>query len=452
MKKTTILILITMITLLLAVGGCRATKNEGGEWAPLNKDEEVTIKVLYWSDQQFQADYGSLFATEFPNINVEVISNQGIYNDPSIPREQAFDQFIEQNQPDVLFFLDSNYDRYVREGKLRELDTVIKQDSFELDGYHPAVLSMLRNEGDGKLYGLSHQFSSEALFYNIDLFKKYNVELPRDAMSWDEVFELAKQFPTDGDKESRIYGLSIDGFMPPAYHYLKIGSVQDLSVLNADETEVQINSDSWRKVFESLISAIKSGAYYHPTLEEQTKSMRTLKDNHFITGKSAMTIKSEAEISDILNAKTQLNDITPVNWGVVTAPVDPNNRTQSNSYSLGAKFAISMKSSQPRAAWEFIKYLNSDKHAQLKSKTNRDPLFSRTEFIRAQDGRNIDAFYKLEPKGKPNTDSNEYWMMMDVVGKELDAVIEDKKTLDEAIQDMQKKGQEELLKMKAEKK
>lgn len=38
--------------------------------------------------------------------------------------------------------------------------------------------------------GLSPDLASRALFYNLDLFKKYNIDLLRDSMSRDEVFDF----------------------------------------------------------------------------------------------------------------------------------------------------------------------------------------------------------------------------------------------------------------------
>ncbi|MFC4601030.1 hypothetical protein [Cohnella hongkongensis] len=38
-------------------------------------------------------------------------------------------------------------------------------------------------------------------------------------------------------------------------------------------------------------------------------------------------------------------------------------------FNLGSIFAVSASSANPRAAWEFVKYVNSDAFSKLKSKT-----------------------------------------------------------------------------------
>jgi len=450
--KKTVINGVLSASLLLGVIGCNSKGEGGGDWGPLDKDEKVNLKVMYWSGEQFNSEYGMMFANQFPNVEIEVVSRQGMFNDPSKSREEVFNELIERDQPDVLFLFEGEYESLAKNGKLLELDTPIQQSKYDLEGYNPAVLSQLRSEGDGKLYGLSPFFSSEALFYNIDLFKKYNVELPRDSMTWEEVFELAKRFPTEGDEKSRIYGFAIDGWTPPLFQVLKIGSTQNLSVFNSEGTQPQLNSDSWRKVFETVAGVIKSGAYYLPTEEDLNKQMRKTEDDRFIMGRSAMTIQGAFQVGSIVSAKNQPN-IAPVNWGIVTAPVDPNNRTQSGSYNYSAVFAINAKSSKLKAAWEFVKYANSADYAQLRSNSNRGDLFSRTEFNRPQDGREMDAFFKLEPKADLRSEFKNLpqgldWMVMEIMSKELTAVAEDKKTLDEAIESMQEEAQEALVKAK----
>jgi len=429
----------------------------GGDWDPLDKNAETKLKVMYWSMEQFQREYGMLFQNEFPNVEIEVVSRQGIFNDTSKSREQIFNELVDKEQPDVLFLFEHEYESMARNGKLLDLDVPIKMGSYDMEGYNPAILSLLRNEGDGKLYGLSPFFTSEALFYNIDLFNKHNIELPRDSMTWDEVFELAKRFPTDGDEKSRIYGFTIDGFMPPLFSTLKIGAAQNLRVFNTEATEAQLNSDAWRKVFETIVGAVKSGAFYLPTEEEQNKQMRTLEDDRFVTGRSAMTFQPPHQVGALLNAKNSLKDVTPVNWGLVTAPVDPNNRTQSGSYDYSAVFAINSQSSNAKAAWEFIKYANSANYAQIRANSSNGELFSRTEFNRPQDERDMAAFFKLEPKAELRSEFKNLpegldWIVTELMARELTAVAHDKKTLDEAIQTMQEEAQTTLVSMKANQK
>ena len=439
---------------LLAACGGRGTKE--GELAPLGKDEEANIKVMFWDSNYFFQEYGNMFATQFPNIDIEVANMQSMYSqDSSDTMEERMNAFLEEHKPDVLLLQSGEYEKLAQEGKLLALDSVIEQDKFETEGIHPAILKLLREQGGGKLYGLSPEFSSSALYYNIDLFKKHGVELPKDSMSWEEVFELAKRFPTDGDKDSRIYGLSMDTYSNVSNLIQLIGSSQDLRILSADGSAFNIDTDSWRNVFRSTIEAAKSGALYVPTEEDRSFNFTTMEEmyqrNLFVMGRSAMAVKSSYEVQQIIQAKEQLKNVTPVNWGIVTAPVDPNNRNQSSYFSLGSIFAVSSSSGNPRAAWEFVKYINSDPFAKLKSKSLYGSMLSRTAHNPDKDGRSLEPFYKLEPKANTNNEYakapiNFFGTLTVLFEAEVDAVLNDKKTVEEALKTIQEKGEEELLK------
>jgi multiple sugar transport system substrate-binding protein len=166
-----------------------------------------------------------------------------------------------------------------------------------------------------------------------------------------------------------------------------------------------------------------------------------------------MAFKYSYEVQQITQAKEQLKDVTPVNWGIVTAPVDPSNRNQSSYFSLGNTFAVSANSGSPRAAWEFVKYVNSDGFAKLKSKSSYGNLLSRTVHNADKDGRSMEPFYKLEPKANTNSEYTKaptsfFGAFSALVKTEVDAVMTDKKTVEEALKTIQEEGQAELLKAK----
>ncbi|QJD87390.1 ABC transporter substrate-binding protein [Cohnella herbarum] len=451
-----LMVFVMGIALLSACGGGGGKSKD--ELAPLGKDEEAKIKVMFWDSNYFFQEYGNVFNFKFPNIEIEVVNMQSIYSENSTETmEERFDKFIEENKPDVLLLQGDQYEKYAQDGKLFPLDSVIEQDEFNLEGVHPAILKILREQGGGKLYGLTPEFSSAAIFYNIDLFNKHGVELPKDSMSWEEIFELAKRFPQNGDKDKRIYGLSTDTYLTVDNLIQTIGTAQDLRILNSDATDLNINTDSWKKVFQTTVDAAKSGALYVPKEEDRNYNFTSMEDmykqNLFIMGRSAMAFKYSYEVQQIMQAKEQLKDVTPVNWGIVTAPVDPNNRNQSSYFNLGNTFAVSSNSGSTRAAWEFVKFVNSDEFAKMKSKSSNGNLLSRTEHNADKDGRSMEPFFKLEPKANTNSEYTKaptsfFGAFSTLVKAEVDAVMADKKSVEEAVTTVQEKGREELIKAK----
>ncbi|RXZ80411.1 extracellular solute-binding protein [Paenibacillaceae bacterium] len=432
MKKSAILLTI-MTILTLIIGGC--TKDDNGEWAPFKKDEQASLKIMYWDEKSFYEDYGMMFQSEFPNVAFEIISLPS-NTDPPLPVYELYNRYIEQNQPDILM-VTPNHRWLAEEGMLLELDTLIERDKFDLDSYLSTVVSMLRKEGDGKLYGLAPSFSSYGIYYNLDLFQKHGIDLPRDSMTWEEIFELAARFPAEGDGSDSIYGFTIDEFSSPLEDILLSWLAQNKKMLNQDGSGVQLDSESWRTTFESLVSAVQSGALYHPSPEELAQKFRDRKEHRFLNGTAAMTYNSEHLIPALNRSE--------INWGVASAPVDPLNRTQSSAYSLGPTFVIVKQSSNARAAWEFVKYVNSASFAQIKSKASGDILFSRSEFIRPQGERDISALYRLEAIADLTNEFDSFdgalrLKMVRIIVNELVDVIDRVKTLDEAIEKMQEEG------------
>ncbi|WP_256758075.1 extracellular solute-binding protein [Cohnella sp. WQ 127256] len=447
---------VLLSMLLLGISGCIGGGGDKTDSLldPLNRDKEVKLKVMYWDGSLFSKEYGMLFQNKFPNIDLEVASMSSLHDNPSLSYDEALEQFIAEKKPDVLLFFDDRFRKYAINGTLLELDTVIKQEKADFEGIHPYAINSIRDFGDGKLFGLSGEISSAALFYNIDLFTKYGVEFPKDSMTWEEVFELAKRFPTDGNTEERLYGLTTDNYTKIAQFIQQVGAAQNLKVLNADATQLTINTDSWKMVFQTVIEAAKSGTYFAPTDEDGQSGgsfMAFLKGNLFTTGRSAMAFKYSNEVQQIIDAKNMLKDVAPVNWGIVTAPVDPNNRTQSSYFGPGTIFAVNKSSANPRAAWEFVKYATSDEYAKHKSKQSYNGILSRMQYNSDKEGRSMEPFYKLEPKSGIGDDYSStlprfYEAFYALVNTEIDSVLSDKKSVEEALKTIQEKGQEELVK------
>ncbi|MBB6692383.1 extracellular solute-binding protein [Cohnella xylanilytica] len=447
---------------VLLLSGLLASCSGGGggedKLKALGKDDKATIKVMFWDENYFFQEYGSLFISKYPNIDVEVANMQTLYSDGY--SEDNFEKFVEEHKPDVLMLNSDQYEKWAQDGKLYALDSVIEQDKYDTETIHPAILKLLRDKGNGKLYGLSPKFSSNALFYNIDLFKKYGIEPPKDSMSWSEVLELAKRFPTGGDEKDRVYGFGTQQGSTPFNMLWTIAMTDGLRVLNPDGTQVTLSGEGWKRDMEMVVEAIKSKAVYNPSLDNPTSF--TMQDYYmqdpFISGKAAMMVDYPYKVSNIKGAKSAVKDFKGLNWGLVTAPVDPNNRNQSKTFNVSSIMAVNAQSPNLRAAWEFVKYVNSEDFARVKSKSSASgDLLSRTAFNKEADGVSLEPFYKLEPAadmttGLENSPGNFYGILSQLVDEQLKAVIDDKKSIDEAMKEIQEKAQAALVEENRKKK
>lgn len=449
---------IAVLCASLQFAGCRDSTET--KLKQLGKDEKATIKVMSNLDvKSFYNQYGALFMAKHTNIDLQVASTQGVFNDtPVIDINKEFEKFVDDQKPDVLLLMLNQYEDFAAKGRLYELDPIIRQDNFDLTGIMPTVIETIKSRSGGKLYGLAPGFVGDALYYNKTLFAKYGVPLPKDKMNWEELLELARRFPTTGDESSRVYGFAFDSRSDNVFQNVRmIGDSKGLSYVDTDNGTVTIRTEPWKQTAQLALDALKSGAIYVPSPDKQFLSGSSVdyyRSDPFIGGKVAMTIKGNFFMDQLNSAKPHLKELMP-DWDMVTIPVDPQNPDGAGGMNLYSIFAVNSQSPNPRAAWEFVKYVNDDEYARVASKSFMDlsTLPARTKYFREAEGRNVAAFAMQKgSSNKANTKlpagfGQTFSMLADT---EFKAVLEEKKTVDEALKTIQDKGQELFKAMLAE--
>nr|WP_260440136.1 extracellular solute-binding protein [Cohnella lubricantis] len=362
---------------------------------------------MFSGENYFYQEYGRLFMGRYPNIDVEVADTQSLHQPVGgvfslKGYDEAVRTFIDEQQPDVLELSADQYAQFTAEGRLLNLEPVIKQDQFDTESIHPAVLQLLRDKGNGALYGLSPQFRSQALFYNADLFRQYGVEPPSDSMSWSELLLLAERFPTENEKGKRLYGFTFEGSSTLITIVYQIAMTENLLAVSPDGKTATVTSGAWKRVFEIAIGAFRSRAVNladepQPDAGTPATADNLSNENAFAAGRSAMTLDSSNLIQIIAQSQEVLTTDKPFDWHLVTEPVGSNDRTTGDSFSVDTVFAVNAHSANPRAAWEFIKYVSGEDYARAKSHAlTAGQLLSRTDAIRDSEGRGYEAFYKLQ--------------------------------------------------------
>lgn len=435
--------LLVLMSMLIVVSACSGAGKKNQVLPELEEDEKATIKVTYWNEESFFREFGNLFLMQYPNIDIEVVSTNNIYGPDKDPVE-AMKQFFETEQPDVLMLSSYDIEQYIKEGMLYELDPVIAQDEFDIENMLPSAVEALRNMGEGKLYGLAPTFSSSALFYNKTLFNENGIPLPTDGMTWDEVLQLAERFPTDGDEETRIYGLDINRFPgSDSWRLTQLGSEQGLTFIDTVSKRITMNTDSWKKTAELALRLATSKAIYSqdPNNSVQSQSYEEyLLSDPFIGGKTAMKIQDSYLLGNLKEAKTQLKEKFSLEWDVVSVPEHADQTSPAGSFSFNQIFAINAKSPNQRAAWEFVKFINSDTVARV---TSRAPSLGgipvRTQYIRNDDGIHMEAFYNQGPRPSNMYASyrelpQNFFMQFDgIIAKHWDAVMKETITIEEML-------------------
>ncbi|TNJ63950.1 extracellular solute-binding protein [Paenibacillus hemerocallicola] len=441
---------LASVIFLFSLAGCRPDDRENvQEWKPMEEHTQVSLKIMYPSEERFYVKYGNLFMSKYPNVNVEVASMEKVYS-TSNNQTAAMEEFINKEQPDVLYLWNMDqYIRYAAEGRLYALDTIIRQDRFDLTALAPAVIELLRSKGEGRLYGLGNSYYALALFYNKDLFDQYGAPYPKDRMSWDKAYDLARKFSAGSDKNSGIYGLQFKNGTHPYYFVQSIGGGQRLEIIDPDLKKVQVAAEAWDKIIRKTSDEYKTGSLYldSDSLHDKPVFSDPRKRDPFISGKTAMAIDDPSLLAILKEKETRKE--TMFDWDLVTVPVDPKHSDTGSDFMITDLFAINSRSSQLRPAWEFIKYIHDDEYSKIKSRTERG-LMTRVKYSNEKYGRNLEAFYTLKPADTllqigysqiPFDVQHEFAI---IAVSEIGAIFSGEKTSKEAIRTLQVKGQELL--------
>jgi len=200
---------------------------------------------------------------------------------------------------------------------------------------------------------LSPVFLSRALFYNIDLFMQYQLPLPTNSMSWNDILLLAGRFPVDGSEQTRIYGFMNSAYSVNLFEYaVLIGGSMGLEYVDGTRMQTTIDTPQWKQVFQLVLDTMQSGVLYQggPTPQPGMTYEEALKQDPFISGKVAMTVAASDMMAKLQNLP---NGVTPPRWDIVSAPGG------AGGMDIGDMFSIYNGSNLTDASWDSIRYVET---------------------------------------------------------------------------------------------
>ncbi|MEQ7053030.1 extracellular solute-binding protein [Paenibacillaceae sp. P-4] len=452
----TVIMLLTIMSLL---SGCFG---ERSELAPL-KDGKGKIRVVYQDEDRFYSDYGNFFKMMNPDIDIEVISEEELFDEAE--KNGSFDlneekkKLLDKVKPDVLFLNESMFEAFAQEGRLYDIEPAISQDQYNLDGFMPGLIDRLRAKGNGKLYGLTPSFETNVIYYNRNLFKKHQIEPPNGKMTWKELIDLAARFSSDGSGKKQVFGLYQT--RGPASLMYDIAAASALKLVDAKSGKLLIESDGWKEAMKMTADAVRNHAAYAPPPVEEGEQLDgyeytgdylkqySRSNEMFYMGQAAMTIQPPW-FASFLRDIPYYSKTPEIDWGIAAAPVNPAKPDESAYVKLSEIYAISADSPNKRAAWEFVKFVNGPEMAQVAGKAMNDTLPTRLDYFKDFRGRETEAFYLLKPmeassvldkKSIPPGFQAEFDSLL---SNSLNSIINKEETLDNAVSELQIKGQDML--------
>jgi multiple sugar transport system substrate-binding protein len=365
---------IATLALLGALAtGCGNGNKNGAEPGAAAKTEPVTLLFYtaqngnYAKEENFESDIGQFIKAKFPHIKLEHIHTA---------KGSEYQDLIGAGKiPDIVLDSSSNVtSAIIRNGLQYDMTALLQKQKFDLNRIDPALLQVVRNYGDGKLNGLPFLGSNYLMFYNKDVFDKFGVPYPRDGMTWDETYELAKKLTrTDG-------GVQYNGFQADPGLLLKYNP-RSLGFLDAKEDKPEVATEAWKQ----YVAHVKR---FYDIPNNPVSNV-----DNFPKGQYALAVHVAEKVIGWPQANPNLN------WDVVAAPVfkdAPGVGLQSNFYSL---FVTGQSKHKDEAAAVIAHLLSDEVQTQLSKKGLITPLVGKDvqkafgDNMPELKGKNVQAVY-----------------------------------------------------------
>lgn len=378
--------------LLFALSGCDREEKE--------VQQQKIVKLMFQSEEAYRSEYANVLEYKFPELKIEIVPYMDLMQ-PGKQNIKSFLEFVQIHKPDIVSILPvpELFETLIQEGYLLPLDPYVSKHRFDLDQYAPLVSNLFRAKGQRYLYGLPSSFSTNALYFNKDLFDMYKMEYPRNGMSFDDVLNLASRFIGQGNGEP-IVGFYMKNTTPGNF-WRYVGDMEGLQWIDANGQNMTIQTSAWEKVFSKVVDAYRSGAMFDASLmqvqsekKDWIKNYETVidqarKSSLFATGKAAMTIDSPLLINDINRLQPDLN------WDLVSLPSN-GGPIPSRYVQFQTIHSISSGTSLAEECWNVLQLLHSDQM----EKTNAgiygvlfNQLPVRMKNISFPQEKNLEAFY-----------------------------------------------------------
>lgn len=385
-----IMMLAVLVPVLAACSG-EGQGGESGNAATKGTDQplktaapqpiELTLSLYSATQEEFEKFYVGPLKEKFPHITLKGISpGKGTNIEDLLAAGTGPDIFVGTKGalPNQLNGLDLTED----------ISGLIKSNQYDLSRLDPITLDIMRKATNGKIVGLPLNLNVNALYYNKNVFDKFGAPYPKDGMTWDDIYELAK-------KLNRLeQGVQYRGFSDRWGDTFFAGNPFELPYLDPKEEKSTFQNETWKKIAENWLRF-----YTLPGLKFDSKTASKEEDRKiFQTGLSGMTIMP----LDV--AKWEFP------WDIVSVPTykeKPGIGLQAN-----ARYNYIMKGSKKQqAAFEVAAFMTSEEYQLKMAKDGLFPVLNDEKVKNAYmvndpvyKGKNIKAFYynkfAPEPQGR----------------------------------------------------
>jgi len=328
-----------------------------------------SVRFLVFGDPAEISAYRALieaFADEQPDIDVQLVEASD--REDLIARLSSS---IAGGAPPDLFLMNYRfYGQYASRDVLEPLEPYVSDSSeFEEGDFFPQALDAFRWQGE--LMCLPQNISSLILYFNRDLFKRFNIPPPRDGMLWNELVVKAQQLTRDengqqvrgadpdlpqaGTAQAAIYGLGIEPVIIrlAPFVWSNGGEIVDDT---DNPTRFTLDTPQAEEAVAQLFGLRTNFGVVPNDQEIEAEDAET----RFINGRIAMYLDSRRAVPGFREA-------AKFDWDIASLPYydKPASILHSDAY------CMTKAAKAKDAAWRFVEYAVGPEGAPVIAKTGR---------------------------------------------------------------------------------
>jgi multiple sugar transport system substrate-binding protein len=272
--------------------------------------------------------------------------------------------------PDLFLMNYRFYGQFAARGVLEPLEPYAEDsEAFELDEFYPQAVEAFR--WDGAVTCLPQNISSLVVYYNRDLFRRFGVPPPTNAMPWTDFVSLAKQMTRDKNGQpvvgadpdlprpntapAEVYGLGVEASIIRLAPFIWSAGAE----LVDDEAEPS------RFTLDSPDAKHAIGQFFqlrtlHGVVPTDQEVESEDDESRFANGRLAMLLSSRRSVPTFREA-------AKFDWDIVSLPVfrEPAGILHSDAY------CMTKASDSKDAAWRFVEYALGPEGAPVVARTGR---------------------------------------------------------------------------------
>ncbi|CAM3376479.1 ABC transporter substrate-binding protein [Marinicrinis lubricantis] len=329
------------------------------------------------SVDQMMTAFGNALEEKFPEVEFVFKSTTS---------ELKIDKMILAGEPIDIFFrsIGAFFYEVPENGFQYDMTELVETHDVDLSRIDPAIMESMTANANGEIWGIPFTNTNLVLYYNKDIFDSFGVEYPKDGMTWDEMYDLAKQFNQTRDGVDYV-GLALSG-----HHVVKLNNF-GMSYVDPNTGLSTYDDERWKHVLDVLYTPAQDPGYQAFMAKKENK---VADSQDFYDGKAAMlgTIQHHSG-----NPNFQRADF---NWDMAAFPTYAENPGV-GSQAYPEYMAIPSFSEHKDEAMEVIKYLISDEFQTELSKKGAmtvlaDPEIQAVYGTGEYQGKNLEAAFYNE--------------------------------------------------------